>query len=184
MTDDLSAPDAAEPPVDDVEQARRIQEFWVASRTKAGLGRLTNVVVAASWGEEVPPPAWSFGDSPELADELLALVLRGQKTGTSSAVVEYEAADEPVPAKGDLSILLDGRGEPRALVRTSRVDVVAFDDVTEEFAASEGEGDRTLASWRADHEAFWRRTLPALGLEFDLAMDVVCERFELLYAAS
>jgi uncharacterized protein YhfF len=108
-------------------------------------------------------------------------VLRGAKTGTATAVAELEAAGEPVPKKGDLSVVLDGAGEPRALIRTTAVDVVAFDDVTEEFAYTEGEGERTLASWRADHEAYWRRVLPTLGLEFDRSMDVVCERFEVLY---
>ncbi len=181
MTDDLNAPDAAEPPADDVEQARRIQQFWELTRARAGLAWISSSVVGASWSEQVPPPAWAFGDSPALANELLGLVLVGEKTGTSSARAELDAVGEPMPAKGDLSILLDGAGEPKALIRTTRVDVVAFDQVTEEFAASEGEDDRTLASWRAGHEAYWRRVLPPLGLEFDPSMDVVCERFELLY---
>ncbi len=129
----------------------------------------------------MPPPAWSFGDSAELADELLALVLSGGKTATSSVLVEYEVAGEPVPAPGSLSIVLDGAGEPRALIRVTAVDVVPFDDVTAEFAEAEGEGDRTLRFWRGEHEDFWRRTLPPLGLEFDRRMPVVCERFELLH---
>lgn len=181
MTQDLNAPDAAEPPVEDVEQARRIQQFWELTRTRAGLSLMPSYVVGASWGEQVPPPAWSFGDTTDLADELLGLVLIGEKTGTVTAAVELEAADEPMPKKGDLAILLDGAGEPRALIRTTQVDVVPFDEVSEEFAYTEGEGDRTLASWREDHEAYWRRVLPPFGLDFSLAMDVVCEQFELLY---
>jgi uncharacterized protein YhfF len=181
VTGDLPAPDAAEPSVDDAVQARRIQEFWEASRARAGSGLLANVVVATSWVNEVPPPVWSFGDSPEVADALLALVLSGVKTGTSSALVEYEAAEEPLPVAGSLASRLDGTAEPRALIRTTAVDVVAFDEGTEEFAASEGEGARTLGVWRTEHEAFWRRTLPQLGLEFEPRMPVVCERFELLY---
>ena len=50
-------------------------------------------------------------------------------------------------------------GHPRALIRTSRVDVVPLRDVTGEFAALEGEDDRTLVSWRREHERYFRRVL-------------------------
>ena len=104
---------------------------------------------------------WAFGDNPELADELLALVLSGAKTATADLVVTYEEAGEPIPVVGDLSIVLDGAGAPRALLRTTKVDVVPFSAVTAEHARLEGEGDRTLATWRAEHERYWRRTMPA-----------------------
>nr|BFF20798.1 hypothetical protein GCM10025730_43190 [Promicromonospora thailandica] len=57
---------------------------------------------------------------------------------------------------------------------------VPFDEVDEDFAAAEGEDDRTLESWRAGHEAYFRRTLGE-GREFTPDMPLVCERFELLY---
>ena len=180
MTDDLSAPDALEPAAEDARQAARIQRFWEQARARAGMARM-GAVVGTGWTETVPPPAWAFGDTPELADALLRLVLARVKTATAAAVWEYESAAEPLPKRGDLSVVLDGAGEPCALIRTTAVTVVPFDAVTEEHAFLEGEGDRSLAQWRADHETYWRRTLPPLGHEFDPGMDVVCERFELLY---
>ncbi|WP_425956492.1 ASCH domain-containing protein [Xylanimonas sp. McL0601] len=180
MTPDVNAPDADEPAADDVAQARRIQQFWEQSRTRAGMARV-GAVVGVGWTETMPPPAWSFGDSPQLADELLRLVLARVKTATAGAVWEYEAADEPLPRKGSLSIVLDGAGEPGALIRTTVVEVVRFEAVTEEHAFLEGEGDRSLEEWRESHETYWRRTLPPTGHEFRPDMDIVCERFELLY---
>jgi uncharacterized protein YhfF len=88
---------------------------------------------------------------------------------------------EALPARGDLSIVLDGAGAPRLLVRTTHVDVVPFDEVTAEHAYLEGEDDRTLESWREGHERYWRRTLAAVGREFEPSTPVVCERFEVLY---
>jgi len=126
------------------------------------------------------PSAWAFGDSPQLADELLALVLAGTKTGTAGAFWNYENG-APIPQVGELSIILDGAGQPRAVIRTTKVEIVPFNEVSEEHAFSEGEGDRTLASWRADHEAFWRRGDNLGGREFQLSMPVVTERFELLF---
>jgi len=176
MTDDVT------PGLDDAQQADSITRFWDVARPSAG--RTSHGGAVGERSENVvPPPAWSFGDSPELADELLTLVLDGVKTGTAAAVWEYEAADEPLPRKGDLSIVLDGAGEPRVLIRTTQVETVPFDAVSAEHAAAEGEGDRSLEDWRAGHERYWRRTLAQIGREFDPSMPVVCERFKVLFRA-
>lgn len=108
-------------------------------------------------------------------------MLAGEKTGTSTAVAELTAAGEPEPQVGELSIVLDGAGHPRALIRTTQVRRARFGDVDEAFAASEGEDDRTLASWRREHERYWRRVLAGTGVEVDDDLDVLLETFEVLY---
>ena len=45
----------------------------------------------------------------------------------------------------------------------------------------EGEGDRTRATWLADHEAYFRRELSGLDLPFDPDMPTVFERFDVVY---
>lgn len=154
--------------------------FWETARSRAGLGKIA-VVTGSTPALMVPPPAWSFGAEPAEADELLGLVLAGTKTATASAAWRYEAADESLPTKGDLGIVLDGAGRPSALVRTEEVRVVGFDRVDAEHAAAEGEGDRTLEHWRAAHEDFFTRELEHAGRQFDHAMPVVLERLKLLY---
>ena len=61
---------------------------------------------------------WAFGDGPELADELLQLVLSGEKTATCSSYASYRR--EQMPMIGDDSIILDGRGEPACVIKTRR----------------------------------------------------------------
>lgn len=145
--------------------------------------------VMSSWADvraevaglpEQVPDAWAFGATSEQADELLGLVLAGTKTGTASSLWAYEAEGEPLPTAGDLSILLDGRGEPRAVIRSTGVHVVPFRGVDAEHAHAEGEGDRSLAYWRVVHEQFWRQHSPG-GRGFDDQMPVVCERFTLVH---
>jgi hypothetical protein len=51
----------------------------------------------------------------------------------------------------------------------------------ETVAWEKGEGDRTRASWLADHETFFRRYLPTIGVEFDREMATVFERSEVVY---
>jgi uncharacterized protein YhfF len=163
---------------DDATTADEILAFWEVARVRAGVVR-TGVVTGPGVHGSVVPPTWSFGDDAATADALLALVLDGTKTATSGALTEYEQADEPLPVKGDLSIVLDSAGHPRVLIRTTAVATVPLDEVTAEHAAAEGEGDRTLASWRAEREAFWGRVL-GVGT-IDPRMPVVTETFEVLY---
>ncbi|WP_193597337.1 ASCH domain-containing protein [Microbacterium sp. YJN-G] len=128
------------------------------------------------------PEAWAFGATPAHADGLLDLVLSGVKTGTASSVWDYEASGDPMPEVGDLSIILDGRGTPRAVIRTTSLRTVPFSEVDEEHAHAEGEGDRTLAAWREIHERFWRNhSEDPRGWAPD--MPVLCERFELVHPA-
>ncbi|MCB7137878.1 ASCH domain-containing protein [Cellulosimicrobium marinum] len=171
----IEAVDGAVPGGQD-ELAAEILEFWEAARPSAGLGKL-GVVIGTGVAESVPPPAWSFGDNPALADSLLEAVLSGAKTSTSSSLWEYDD-QTPVPEKGELSILLDGEGHPRALIRTTAVDIVPFGEVDEAFAAAEGEDDGSLEAWREGHRRYFERVLDR---EVGEDMPVVCEWFELRY---
>lgn len=145
----------------------------------------SQVVADGAVGPGTPLPAavGPFGDSVELADELLDLVVDGPKRATASAVAQYEHQGEPVPAPGDLWVVTDGRGRPRALLRTAEVRVGPLHSVDDRFAWDEGEGDRTRASWLRDHEAFFRRDLATIGVEMTPDMPTVFERFDVAHVA-
>ncbi|GGF41082.1 RNA-binding protein [Microbacterium sorbitolivorans] len=150
----------------------RIATFWAAARA------------AAPELPEDPPAAdriWGFGATPEHADSLLALVLAGVKTGTASYLWEYEAEGEPLPAAGEYDIILDGSGHPRAVTVTNSVEVVPFDEVTDEHARAEGEDDRSLESWRRIHRDFYEQHVD-LARPFASDMPMVCERFRVVFA--
>jgi uncharacterized protein YhfF len=119
----------------------------------------------------------SWGDGPEMADELGRLIAVGIKSATCSALWEYEASGEPLPGEGLLTVVVDGRGLPLCLVETLEVVVRRFDEVDAAFAYAEGEGDRSLEYWRQAHQGFFTRTLERKGRVFDPSMPLVCERF-------
>ncbi|WKN50438.1 ASCH domain-containing protein [Nocardioides sp. Arc9.136] len=156
-----------------------VENFWVLARRQAKLERLP-AYFGPSGLVSLPPPAWSFGATQEQADELAGLVVDGVKTATASAAEDYAAEGVPLPEPGTLGIVLDGAGHPRALVATTEVAVVAFDRVDAEHAHAEGEGDRTLATWRHRHETFFREVDPH-GRGFRPDMPVVLERFRVLH---
>lgn len=156
-----------------------ILAFWRRAAATVERGRVPVVLGPADF-DTLPPPAWSFGVGPPLADTLLQLVLEGRKTGTAGALWDYEAEGEPVPEPGELSILLDGQGHPRALIVTTEVRTERFDEVDADFAAREGEGDLSLAYWRRAHEEFFTEHA-AHDRGFAPDMPVVLQTFEVLY---
>ena len=121
--------------------------------------------------------AFYFGDSERLANELAQLVLAGTKRATAGLLWANEAEGKPVPRAGDLSVVTDWSGRPLCVMETTRVDIVPFDQVSDEFAAVEGEGDGSLAYWRRGHDAYFKRECARLGRAPEPDMPVVCERF-------
>lgn len=122
-----------------------------------------------------------FGDSPELADELAALVGAGIKTATCSALWQWEAEGESPTQVGQISIVLDGENQPVGIIETTEVTIRPYNQVDAQFAYEEGEGDRSLSYWRDAHWRFFSRILPEIGLEPTQDMPLVCERFCLIH---
>jgi uncharacterized protein YhfF len=125
--------------------------------------------------------AEGWGDGPALADELGALIVRGTKTATCSALWEWEAEGNPIPQPGLITIALDGRGEPLCTVETVEVTIRKYNEVDADFARDEGEGDLSLNYWREAHRNYFARVLKKIGKEFSEDMLLVCERFRVIY---
>ncbi len=122
--------------------------------------------------------AWAFGggDTPDLADELAELVLHGPKRATASAYQDA-VADDDLPVIGGYSVILDSKDSPVSIIRTTRIDLVPFGEVDEQFAWDEGEGDRSLEWWRAAHIHF----LAGKGCTLTDETLLVLERFEMVW---
>ncbi len=122
-----------------------------------------------------------FGDSPELANELGALIVAGTKTATCSCLWEWEADGDPLPDVGLKTIVLDGNEEPLCIIETTEVAVQPYNQVDVQFAFEEGEGDRSLNYWREVHWQSFSRALPKIGRQPVQDMLLVCEKFQVIY---
>jgi uncharacterized protein YhfF len=114
--------------------------------------------------------SFSFGDNPQLAEELAQLVLAGKKTATC-----WAAHDGLLTAVGKFMVMLDGAARPRAVIETIELTRRQFNHVDAAFAYDEGEGDRSLESWRRAHRNYFTR----LG-QFAPDMMLYCERFRVV----
>ena len=123
--------------------------------------------------------AWAFCGAP---DKLAKLVMQGVKTATCSALALYEYENEEIPKVGDYSVILDSDGQAVCIIRTTKVYIETFDQVSERHAYLEGEGDRSLEYWRRVHEEFFTEELKTIQQKFDTKMELVCEEFEVVFA--
>lgn len=125
-----------------------------------------------------------FGDSPDMMDELLALVLAGTKQATATLARWFEQDPDGFPQPGDLWVIKNGSGQHRCVIRTRQVDVMPIREVSAQFAYIEGEGDRSYAYWIREHRAFWQREAEREGFIYSDDLSVVCEQFDLVWPQS
>jgi uncharacterized protein YhfF len=145
-----------------------IEQFWENFRKATGSEVSDYVAV-------------SFGSSPEMADELLDLVIKGQKRATASLLREYAGEDQPVPQIGDHVIVTDGAGIPKAIWKTTEVTIKPLNQVDVAFAWDEGEGDRSREFWLSAHRAYYSDQARREGFEFEDDIETVFERFRIIW---
>lgn len=100
---------------------------------------------------------FELGTPGPMRDRLVAAVLAGDKTATSSLRLSYDLDSEPLPRPGDRFRMVDSAQRSVGVVRTTRVDVLRLGEVGDDVARAEGEGFADRTAWRVPHEEFWRR---------------------------
>ena len=68
-------------------------------------------------------------------------------------------------------------------MKTVKVTVLPFMQVSEEHAYKEGEGDRSLHYWRTVHAKVFSDELAEINMRFSENMLVVCEEFQMVFSA-
>ena len=148
-----------------------VQQMWKGYLELIGENQNTNLNYSS----------WHFCDNEQDANELAELVLQGTKRATASLYLSYENDGDEIPLAGDLSIIINWEGVAQCIIKTTNIDIVPYKDVTEEFAATEGEGDKSLNYWRRCHWDCFSRELQEIGKTPDENMLVFCEKFEVVY---
>ncbi len=125
--------------------------------------------------------SWSFGDSPEMADNLLGYVLTGEKTATSGMVLDFEYDNDPIPKIGDKAIILNGSNEPACIIEYIDVNLKKYNEVDEVFALKEAEGFKSLQDWRDVHWDFFSRRCKVIGTPLHDELMIVCLEFKMIF---
>lgn len=158
---------------------------WRPLRDVSGDDTIWSIYVALMLGGYEPPvrtvDVWSFGDKPEMATQLAHLVVTGEKRATMGWVDAAAKEGTPLAYEGGVSVVTDGFGYPRCVLRSTQVRVHAFSEVPAASAAAEAEGDHSYEDWREGHLAYFTREAARLGLTFDETARISVEHFEVLW---
>ena len=151
----------------------------------------TNASVANMWMDFIEnnaeftnietPNSWYFCDNKKDADECAELVILGIKRATTASLWWYETQKERLPQIGDLFIITNWDGLAKAIIKTTKVEHTPFNEVTEEYAATEGEGDKSLEYWREVHWNYFAREMESCGEKPSESMILLCEYFEAIW---
>lgn len=96
-------------------------------------------------------PRMEFAFPGPLQDRLVTAILSGAKTTTTGLMLE----NDPLPEVGQLLAVVDSADRRVAAIELTQVRVIRLADVDLQHALDEGEGDESVAQWRAGHEEFW-----------------------------
>ena len=146
-------------------RAEDIEPFWLAYQ------RALSVKVEGF-------SASALGDTRALADEFAELVLAGIKRAHATLHRDFQKDLEPLPQIGDHLVVLDGTGQPRAIVRCTHVELRHFNEIDDAFAFDAGEGDLTLRWWLIAHRQDFAERAEREGFEADEQLELVLEYFE------
>ena len=144
-----------------------VETFWQNFLEKTGRSAQTTYL-----------ECFHFDLNERSANELLALVLSGQKRATASSLYAFLPGEAPKP--GNLSIVTDWDGNPHCVIETKTVRVIPFCEMTFEICSREGE-DECLETWQAGHRRFFTQDGEEMGYEFTEDMPVIFEDFEVVY---
>lgn len=129
------------------------------------------------------PESFYFCDNQKDADECADLVVKGVKQATATSLWWFEKNNEKLPVVDNQYVVTRWNGEAVAIIQTTKVEKVPYSEITEEFARTEGEGDKSLSYWRKVHKAYYSREMAPFNEEFDENMIIICEYFKKIYPA-
>ena len=125
--------------------------------------------------------ASALGHTRALADELTELVLSGVKRAHASLHRDFQKDLEPLPQPGDHLVLLDGSGQPRAIIRNTHVELRHFNQIDDAFAFEAGDGDLSLRWWLTAHRQDYSQRGEVEGFEVNEQLELVLEHFDLVW---
>ncbi len=127
------------------------------------------------------PKAIYFCDNEKDANECAKLVKKGIKKATSDSLLGLQYRKEKLPKMGDFTVITDWDGKAECIVKTTKVQLKPFFSIGEEYAKTEGEGDKSLTQWKKAHWEYYTRELEEFGRVPRESMIVVCQEFEKVF---
>lgn len=127
------------------------------------------------------PKVTHFCDNENDANTCAKLVISDKKKATSHSLLGLQYRNEKLPKIGDFTIVTDWAGKAQCIIKTTEVKLKPFFSIDAKYAKIEGEGDKSLDSWKKTHWEYYLRELEPFGRLPRESMIVVCEKFEKVF---
>jgi uncharacterized protein YhfF len=118
-------------------------------------------------------------------DSIGALAVQSRKRGTCHQAMQFEMDNVPMRRVGDHWIVVKTDGTPVCVVRIIGINIVPFNQVGPEFAASEGPERGLIPShenWSHGHRGYFKGQCERWGVPWREDNPVVCESFITVYS--
>lgn len=109
------------------------------------------------------------------ADELAKKVQTGEKIATSSLYDYYCMNLKEMIKENEYASILDSHGREVCIIQINRIETTEFQNVTNEFAIDEGDGD--LENWLKIHTEYYSSLLDKIGKSLTGETKLLCEWF-------
>lgn len=127
------------------------------------------------------PSSFYFCDNKKDANDCAQLVIDKIKQATATSLWWFEKHNENLPQINDIHIITDWNGIEKAIIKTTKVEQIAFEKISSAFAKTEGEGDKSLAYWKKVHWDYYAREMKPYDEKPDDKMILVCEYFKTIW---
>tara|TARA_B110000046_G_scaffold121613_1_gene128232 strand:- start:8582 stop:9292 length:711 start_codon:yes stop_codon:yes gene_type:complete len=124
---------------------------------------------------------FNFCDNEKDAKECAQLTRDGIKKATSTSLWWFEKNNADLPEVGNIYVVTDWYKIAKAIVEVVKVEQTPFNQITDKYAAIEGEGDKSLEYWKKVHWDYYRLEMEEFGEKATEDMMIVCEQFKTIF---
>ena len=163
-----------------IHESPEIDAFW------------KNACTALNIDEESRHYALPFAECDETQGEVVEtinsigeLAVKSLKRGTCHQAIQFEMDDVAMRSVGDYWIVVKVDGTPVCVVKIIGINIVPFNQVGPEFAASEGPERGLIPShenWSYAHRRYFIKQCECWGVPWREDNPVVCESFITVYS--
>lgn len=155
-----------------------VERFWQKYRREHGIDAADYHACSLADPAILDPSVQTL----DLSDHQ-ALIKAHRKNGTAHLAIDFQRNEIRRRRPGDYWVILSPMGEIWCLVRVASVTEYSFNQVPQEWAEVEGEGDISLRWWQDAHRAYYQKQCDLWGIEWSEDYLVVCESWDLVEAA-
>lgn len=109
-------------------------------------------------------------------DKLAKKVLTKEKIATSSLYDYYCMNLKETIKENEYASILDSHGREVCIIQINKIEIVEFQNITEEFAIAEGDGN--LENWLRIHTEYYSLLLEKIGKKLTGETKLLCEWFK------